>query len=527
MPKLKTILQSKYTIILLIILLLFINYNRIKSDTVNKEDNITGIVKVYTLDNNKLSLVVKNTLINYYLDESSIPNISLGDTISVTGISKLPRDNTNFHLFNYRLYLKNKNTSTNKTYLNAFILGDSSTISDDVVSSYRINGISHLFALSGMHISLLSCLILYVLNRIKKTDLNYLITIILLMLYTILVSYTPSIMRSFFLFMFIKKKKKTKLLLPNYIIMFYITFFFLLYNPYYIYNVGFLFSFTISFFLLLYGNNKIKNYFLKLLITSFIAFISSIPIVINTFFEINLLTPLINLIFVPLISFVLFPLSLLTFFIPALSSILNTVVNIEENLSLIISNYHLSLTLSYIPWYMVIIYYIIIIIILENIRHYNYKYIVLIYIVLLIHTNIPNYKYELHIIDVGQGDSILIRDKDTSILVDTGGIVSYGNPSTYSIVESVTIPYLKSLGIKKLDYLVLSHGDYDHAGEAMNLINNFKVDKVILNSGSNNKTETNIINLLNTKNIQHLNINTYTFNVRNDGYSFLNRKWDN
>src|SRR5574344_1932308 len=326
MPKLKTILQSKYTIILLIILLLFINYNRIKSDTVNKEDNITGIVKVYTLDNNKLSLVVNNTLINYYLDESSIPNISLGDTISVTGISKLPRDNTNFHLFNYRLYLKSKkidyiitadtinlvkkntnilytikktiikkiNTSTNKTYLNAFILGDSSTISDDVVSSYRINGISHLFALSGMHISLLSCLILYVLNRIKKTDLNYLITIILLLLYTFLVSYTPSIMRSFFLFVFIYINKQTKLLLPNYIIMFYITFFFLLYNPYYIYNVGFLFIFTISFFLLLYGSitKEYKNYFIKLLITSFIAFLASLPITINNFYSVNLLSPI-------------------------------------------------------------------------------------------------------------------------------------------------------------------------------------------------------------------------------------------
>ena len=45
----------------------------------------------------------------------------------------------------------------------------------------------------------------------------------------------------------------------------------------------------------------------------------------------------------------------------------------------------------------------------------------------------------------------------------------------YSLVDQkLLIPYLKSIGIKKLDYLIITHGDYDHMGEANNLVKNFK-----------------------------------------------------
>ena len=47
--------------------------------------------------------------------------------------------------------------------------------------------------------------------------------------------------------------------------------------------------------------------------------------------------------------------------------------------------------------------------------------------------------------------------------------------------------YLKSEGIKILDYLILTHGDFDHMGEAINLVNNFKVEKVIFNCGAYNE----------------------------------------
>ena len=44
-------------------------------------------------------------------------------------------------------------------------------------------------------------------------------------------------------------------------------------------------------------------------------------------------------------------------------------------------------------------------------------------------------------------------------------------------------------GVKKIDYLILTHGDYDHMGEANNLVENFKVEKVIFNCGAFNDLE--------------------------------------
>ena len=59
------------------------------------------------------------------------------------------------------------------------------------------------------------------------------------------------------------------------------------------------------------------------------------------------------------------------------------------------------------------------------------------------------------------------------------------------------------------------HGDYDHMGEAINLVNNFKVEKVIFNCGEFNDLEKELINVLNKKKIKYYscinNIDNLTF----------------
>ena len=114
-------------------------------------------------------------------------------------------------------------------------------------------------------------------------------------------------------------------------------------------------------------------------------------------------------------------------------------------------------------------------------------------------------------IDVGQGDSIFIKmpNNKESILIDTGGKISYNkekwmirNKNT-SITKNSLIPYLKSMGLNKLNTLIITHGDYDHMGEAVNLVNNFKVEKVIFNCGNFNTLETELIKLLKIKKIKY------------------------
>ena len=108
-----------------------------------------------------------------------------------------------------------------------------------------------------------------------------------------------------------------------------------------------------------------------------------------------------------------------------------------------------------------------------------------------------NYEYaNIYFLDVGQGDSILITSKNKeSVLIDTGGKIIYKkeswakSKSEGSIAINKLIPFFKSIGLKNINYLIITHGDYDHMGEAINLVENFKVEKVIFNCGEFNELE--------------------------------------
>lgn len=78
---------------------------------------------------------------------------------------------------------------------------------------------------------------------------------------------------------------------------------------------------------------------------------------------------------------------------------------------------------------------------------------------------------ELRVWDVGQGLAVMIRHQDQVLLYDTGP----ESPSGYNAVESVLLPSLAVLGIRSLDYLVVSHGDRDHAGAIPALLARYPV----------------------------------------------------
>ena len=185
----------------------------------------------------------------------------------------------------------------------------------------------------------------------------------------------------------------------------------------------------------------------------------------------------------------------------------------------------------------IIIYYALLIITFQYAKKKKYYYTILIIIYLFYLNNLNYFKNydQITVIDIGQGDSILINlahNKGT-YLIDTGG--KYG--STFSYAQNTTIPYLKSLGIKKIDYLILTHGDYDHAGEANYIINNFKVNHVIFNCGHYNYLERELIKLLESKNIKYAScvsrtdnlsfLQTMDFNNENDNSIVIYTKINN
>ena len=82
------------------------------------------------------------------------------------------------------------------------------------------------------------------------------------------------------------------------------------------------------------------------------------------------------------------------------------------------------------------------------------------------------------------------------ILIDTGGL--YGRNVSDDIID-----FMMSEGIKSIDYMILSHGDFDHMGDAINYINKMDVNNVIFNCGGFNELELDLIKLLDNKKIKY------------------------
>ncbi|WP_299494967.1 DNA internalization-related competence protein ComEC/Rec2 [uncultured Shewanella sp.] len=75
--------------------------------------------------------------------------------------------------------------------------------------------------------------------------------------------------------------------------------------------------------------------------------------------------------------------------------------------------------------------------------------------------------WRIHVLDVGQGLAVVIEKSGRGLLYDTGA--AYGEHFSYA--NRVIIPFLDAKGLRQLDYLILSHGDNDHAGGARDIMN--------------------------------------------------------
>lgn len=407
-------------------------------------------------------------------------------------------------------------------YLSAFILGDTSGIKSSIMDSFRINGINHLFSVSGMHIGLLSSILLFLLNKIKKSDKNFIVISLFLIFFMAFVNFTKSVVRSTLFFILLNLNRILNLNLKRERIFLILLLIILFINPYNIYNISFIFSYTISFYLILFSGliGKQKGYLKKLLVTSFISFLVSIPISINTNFSINFIFILNNIIFIPFVSLIIFPLSLIVLLFPPLDFLYFILVNILESLSLFMLNFKVEIIFKHINIIFVIVYYLLIVFIILKVNKKEYKYLYFLIIIFLFHNNINYLDSNLYVtfIDVRQGDSALLRFpfNQGNILIDTGGNINYD-------ISSSIIKYLKSEGIKKINYLVLTHGDFDHMGEAIDLVNHFKIENVIFNCGEFNDLEKELIKVLDSKNIKYyscikeLNISNYKLQFLNTG----------
>jgi competence protein ComEC len=428
----------------------------------------------------------------------------------------------------YLHYVREQFPSEAVGFVQALIFGERKELEENVEEWYEVLGLVHLLAISGSHITLIMLVCYWLLLRagITRETATFLLLCIL-PIYMFMAGASPSVVRAsitgmLVLVSFVVKKKgiALDLLAGTCMLM-------LLYNPYYVMDVGFLLSFSVSAGLVLSAHFVLLQKFSPLQSLLCMAIVSqcvALPITLYYFYEFSPYSILLNLLFVPFFSFVLLPLcvfSLVTSFLFApLGNVLVTLLAFFIRASNYVLEVCSSLPFARLTfgkpelWWVILLYITVIMFFISVERNQRMlrQFAICATVSLLVFQYVP-LQLELRVtfVDVGQGDCIIIElPKQAQVyVIDTGGTIAFEKEEwriknkPYDVGGDTVLPYLKSRGIKKIDKLILTHGDADHAGAADEVLQGIKVDELVVGVKKQHPTlEYKVIQLAQEKGIK-------------------------
>jgi len=569
MKKLSILLKSnkKYLLLFILIIIYSLLYcyffeREFQFKTGNFDEEI--IVDNFKITENKIEIKFKNGIANYYfkndndrMEKSEL--ISFGNVLAIKGELVVPSSNTIPNLFNYKRYLifqevdqyikiegielkgyqnnfkyqiqrylfKRTKSFKYSSYFQSLILGYKSNFDNNLKDTFLDTGLSHILSLSGLHVGLIVFLLKYFYSLFFKIiELIDLSIIISLFCYALISFSSLSIHRAILMYTIYTLAKWLRIKLEAIDILFVTGIILLVYNPLSVNHLGFIFSFLTVFFILMSKVLlKSKNTLINGLKLSCIAFLATFPVVVNANYQINFFTPIINTIVVPIFSIIVYPFTIFTFIFHQFEFLYNYIIESFEQLVIILeNNLNGIIIFGKVNTMFITIYFITLIFFLISVE--SKRNIIISGVIFTLSLSLAYFDKDISsygrvvYLDVGQGDSTLIDlpNRKGTILIDTGGVVGFNKYLTintkYSIAKSKTIPYLKSIGVTKINYLILTHGDYDHLGEATNLIDNFKIDNIYINCNAINNLEKMIIDKFPASKAKSFIIGNHHFQVR-------------
>lgn len=416
-------------------------------------------------------------------------------------------------------------------YLRGLLLGERLEVDPDWERQYTTLGIVHLLSISGLHVTVLTGTIYFILKWFGLTrEWAAWVVIGLLPVYAVLTGLHAPVVRAtimagltMFALIFLKPGDSLSFLGVAFLIQLGV-------NPYQLFEAGFQLSFLLTAGLIVWTEPVARLFslipsFLRYPVAgNLVAEWLSFPVVIYHFHEYSLLSWPANLLFVPVISFFVLPSALFIlclgwiwesmalFFASILETIIRMIQEWVEWFSAL-TEFHLSFSSP--PKWWIVLYYLFSMMLLLSWLKRGSKAIravslALVALLFLIYPGKSGFSARIAFLDVGQGDATVIETKNgQTILVDGGGNVRYDKDeawqkrkNSFQVGRDVIVPYLKSQGIRKIDCLIITHGDMDHINGLLDVIRRFPVEKVVRNPGySINGEEQKIIMELKKRNV--------------------------
>lgn len=392
-------------------------------------------------------------------------------------------------------YFFNKNLNErNAGLLASLILADKSLVDSMDRDRFDSLGMSHILAVSGLHIGVLALFLEFIIKKISKnkkfTDLAL---VIILFLYIMAIGFPISAVRAFLFYILYKGNTYLEKDIDNMDIFFLSLSIILFINPMAIYSISLLLSYGAIFGLIFVYPHLIERVSSKSLVNKSIigtlsVLISVFPLVNYYFSGFSILVFVANLFIVPIYSIII---SLgfimgLGIFPSLIGNFLDILMNATYGLeSLLISKGSIFLILKAFKFEYIFVYYILLIFImnrrrLNEIIRPNLKLIKIYMTISFIVMGIGIYKdlvtFEISQLYVDQGDCTLISYRGKNYLIDTGG-ARFEN----KIAEKYLFPSLKLRGVSTIDGIFISHFDEDHAGNLNKILKNYRVKNVFVN----------------------------------------------
>lgn len=363
----------------------------------------------------------------------------------------------------------------------AMVLGEKYLLDDEVRDLYQGSGISHILAISGLHISLVGAAIYIFLRKLRLGLIaSTVLSLAVVYSYGVLTNFSVSTNRAVVMYsvmLFARIIGKTFDILSALSLS---AFLILLQNPIELFQPGFLLSFSAilgiaSILPTLNSLHEAKNTILKSIYVSVSAQTISLPIVLYYFFQFQLYSVLINLIVIPLTS-----LLMLTVIIAGIAGIIskslgvfiaggaNYILRFYETVCRLGSNAPGSLiTVGRPEIIRISAYFILLSVFVLCVRRYGKKRFLILYIAAVAVFFIPKPRDGLAVtmLDVGQGEAIFMEsDSGTTYLID-GGSSDVNQVGRYRIT-----PYLLAKGTDTINYAIVTHADIDHISGLMELM---------------------------------------------------------
>lgn len=535
------ITKNKKIIVILICLIISIGYVSILENKYSKisdmpiKEMVTIISDIQEKEYKKVctAKIVRNNkkiLINIKMSQD-IPSMKYGDSLYIEGEFKQPEEARNYKGYNYKQYLKTKKIigtvelekakilkSSNGSFIHniqkyikdtingtltdeegnlllAILLGDKYKLSEDIQESFKTSNLSHMLAVSGAHVSYIILGLTYVLqNSIIGKKNGKIVCIIFLLAFMAITNFTPSVTRACIMAILtllssiIYRKSDVY---TNISVAALIT---LIFNPYSLLDLGFQLSYGGTIGIIIFikriqekkSNSKVINYIKQMALVSIYANIIIIPIMMYHFNTVSFTFIISNIMASPILGIIV-----ITGFLFIITSItvkpltrliaifIKPILSILIKISQICSKLPFSNILVVTPYmFNVISYYAIILYCIKSKKNNKCKIIICLLIVLIL-INFIIYifpqKLRIFFIDVGQGDSTLIITPDKkTVLIDGGG------SDSFDVGEKVLLPYLLDRRILKVDYVLISHFDTDHATGVAQILGKIDVSSIIL-----------------------------------------------